>query len=43
VACPSCNYINPPQKLFCEECGAALDDDSEIDEEFDLIDDDLDL
>jgi DNA repair exonuclease SbcCD ATPase subunit len=43
VACPSCNYVNPPQKLFCEECGAALDDDSEIDEEFDLIDDDLDL
>ncbi len=43
VKCPSCSYVNPPQKLFCEECGAALDDDSEIDEEFDLIDDDLDL
>jgi prefoldin subunit 5 len=43
VACPSCSFVNPPQKLFCEECGAALDDDSEIDEEFDLIDDDLDL
>ncbi len=43
VSCPSCNHQNPPQKLFCEECGAALDDDSEIDEEFDLIDDDLDL
>jgi len=43
VTCPSCSYVNPPQKLFCEECGAALDDDSEIDEEFDLIDDDLDL
>lgn len=43
VSCPSCNHMNPPQKLFCEECGAALDDDSEIDEEFDLIDDDLDL
>jgi chromosome segregation ATPase len=43
VSCPSCSHMNPPQKLFCEECGAALDDDSEIDEEFDLIDDDLDL
>jgi len=43
VSCPSCNHQNPPQKLFCEECGAALDDDSELDEEFDLIDDDLDL
>ncbi len=43
VTCPSCSYVNPPQKLFCEECGAALDDDSEIDEEFDLIDNDLDL
>jgi len=43
VSCPSCSHQNPPQKLFCEECGAALDDDSEIDEEFDLIDDDLDL
>jgi DNA repair exonuclease SbcCD ATPase subunit len=43
VSCPSCNHQNPPQKLFCEECGAALDDDSDLDEEFDLIDDDLDL
>ncbi len=44
VKCPSCAHINPPQKLFCEECGAALDEDENMDDEFDLLDDgDLDL
>lgn len=44
VKCPSCSHINPPQKLFCEECGAALDEEEAIDDEFDLLDDgDLDL
>ncbi len=44
VKCPSCSHVNPPQKLFCEECGAALDDDESLDDEFDLLDDgDLDL
>lgn len=44
VKCPSCDHINPPQKLFCEDCGAALDDDETLDEEFDLLDDgELDL
>ncbi len=44
VKCPSCSHINPPQKLFCEECGAALDEEENIDDEFDLLDDgDLDL
>lgn len=44
VKCPSCGHINPPQKLFCEECGAALDEDENMDDEFDLLDDgDLDL
>ncbi len=43
VTCPTCEHVNPPQKLFCEECGAALDDESD-DDEFDLLDDgDLDL
>lgn len=44
VKCPSCAHVNPPQKLFCEECGAALDEEENIDDEFDLLDDgDLDL
>lgn len=44
VKCPSCSHVNPPQKLFCEECGAALDEEEGIDDEFDLLDDgDLDL
>ncbi|MCK5840937.1 MAG: zinc ribbon domain-containing protein [Candidatus Sabulitectum sp.] len=44
MKCPSCSHINPPQKLFCEECGAALDEEEAIDDEFDLLDDgDLDL
>ncbi len=44
VKCPSCSHVNPPQKLFCEECGAALDEDENADDEFDLLDDgDLDL
>ena len=44
VKCPSCSHKNPPQKLFCEECGAALDEDEDIDDEFDLLDDgDLDI
>ena len=45
VKCPSCSHVNPPQKLFCEECGAALDEEEDsIDDEFDLLDDgDLDL
>ncbi len=44
VKCPSCAHVNPPQKLFCEECGAALDEDETLDDEFDLLDDsDLDL
>lgn len=44
VTCPTCAHVNPPQKLFCEECGAALDEDENMDDEFDLLDDgDLDL
>lgn len=44
VKCPSCSHINPPQKLFCEECGSALDEDESLDDDFDLLDDgDLDL
>ena len=44
VKCPSCSHKNPPQKLFCEECSAALDEDEDIDDEFDLLDDgDLDI
>lgn len=44
VTCPSCGHVNPPQKLFCEDCGAALDEDETLDDEFDLLDDgDLDL
>lgn len=44
VKCPSCAHVNPPQKLFCEECGAALDEDENAEDEFDLLDDgDLDL
>jgi len=23
--CPSCGHLNPPQKLFCENCGSSLD------------------
>jgi len=43
VKCPSCGHMNPPQKLFCEECGAALDEEGEEDD-FDLLDDgDLDI
>jgi len=43
VSCPSCGHVNPPQKLFCEECGTALDEEND-DDEFDLLDDgDLDL
>jgi len=44
VKCPSCSHVNPPQKLFCEECGVALDEDDSIDDDFDLLDDgELDL
>ncbi len=44
VKCPSCSHVNPPQKLFCEECGSALDEEDALDDEFDLLDDgDLDL
>jgi len=44
VPCPSCGHVNPPQKLFCEECGAALDEDETLEDDFDLLDDsDLDL
>jgi len=44
VSCPTCGHINPPQKLFCEDCGAALDEEETLDDEFDLLDDgDLDL
>ena len=44
VACPSCGHVNPPQKLFCEDCGAALDEEESLEDDFDLLDDgDLDL
>lgn len=44
VPCPSCGHVNPPQKLFCEECGAALDEEESLEDDFDLLDDsDLDL
>jgi len=44
VPCPSCGHVNPPQKLFCEECGAALDEEETLEDDFDLLDDsDLDL
>jgi len=44
VGCPSCGHVNPPQKLFCEECGAALDEEETLEDDFDLLDDgDLDL
>jgi DNA repair exonuclease SbcCD ATPase subunit len=44
VPCPSCGHVNPPQKLFCEECGAALDEEEGLEDDFDLLDDgDLDL
>ncbi|PIE51410.1 hypothetical protein CSA37_11830 [Candidatus Fermentibacteria bacterium] len=45
VACSSCGHVNPPQKLFCEECGESLDTDENLDDDFDLldVDDDLDL
>lgn len=44
VKCPSCGHVNPPQKLACEECGASLEDeDLVIDDDFDLVDDDVDL
>ncbi|MBN1433817.1 zinc ribbon domain-containing protein, partial [Candidatus Fermentibacterales bacterium] len=42
VTCPSCGHSNPPQKLFCENCGSALDEEGELDEDFDLLDEDLD-
>lgn len=41
--CPSCGHVNPPQKLFCENCGSSLDEEETLDEDFDLVDDDLDL
>ncbi len=41
--CPSCGHDNPPQKLFCESCGSSLDEEEPLDEDFDLVDDDLDL
>jgi chromosome segregation ATPase len=41
--CPSCSHANPPQKLFCENCGSSLDEEETLDEDFDLVDDDLDL
>jgi chromosome segregation ATPase len=41
--CPSCGHANPPQKLFCENCGSSLDEEETLDEDFDLVDDDLDL
>ena len=41
--CPSCGHANPPQKLFCESCGSSLDEEEPLDEDFDLVDDDLDL
>ncbi len=41
--CPSCGHVNPPQKLFCENCGSSLDEEEPLDEDFDLVDDDLDL
>jgi chromosome segregation ATPase len=41
--CPSCGHVNPPQKLFCENCGNSLDEEEPLDEDFDLVDDDLDL
>jgi len=44
VTCPSCGHVNPPQKLFCEDCGAALDEEESLEDDFDLLDDgDLDL
>lgn len=44
VECPSCGHVNPPQKLFCEDCGAALDEEEALEDDFDLLDDsDLDL
>lgn len=44
VKCPSCGHVNPPQKLACENCGASLEDeDLVIDDDFDLVDDDVDL
>jgi chromosome segregation ATPase len=44
VPCPSCGHVNPPQKLFCEDCGAALDEEESLEDDFDLLDDaDLDL
>ena len=42
VTCPSCGHTNPPQKLFCENCGSALDEEGDLDEEFDLLDEELD-
>lgn len=42
IACPSCGHSNPPQKLFCENCGSALDEEGDLDEDFDLLDEDLD-
>ena len=41
--CPSCGHLNPPQKLFCENCGSSLDEEEPLDDDFDLVDDDLDL
>ncbi len=41
--CPSCGHLNPPQKLFCENCGSSLDEEEPLDDDFDLVDDDLDI
>jgi chromosome segregation ATPase len=45
VKCQSCGHVNPPQKLACEECGSSLEEDEDlvIDDDFDLVDDDVDL
>ena len=45
VKCASCGHVNPPQKLACEECGSSLEEDEDlvIDDDFDLVDDDVDL
>jgi len=45
VKCPSCGHVNPPQKLACEECGSSMEEDEDlvIDDDFDLVDDDVDL
>lgn len=44
VKCPSCGHSNPAQNPFCEECGAALAEEDDFADDFDLIDDEeLDL